>query len=71
METITAANSPTQNFPGSTVESLDVRDDTSDFGNDSGDRTISNRIGEVCHSLNKFHNFSISDNTGSTSHFNS
>ncbi|TRO78690.1 CxxxxCH/CxxCH domain c-type cytochrome [Desulfuromonas acetexigens] len=65
-ETVTAANSPTHDFPGSAVEFLDARDGSAHFGDDSGARTDSNRICEVCHSLNKFHNFSISNNTSNT-----
>ncbi|MDX9709778.1 MAG: cytochrome c3 family protein, partial [Trichloromonas sp.] len=69
-ETITAANSPTHNFPGSAVEFLDARDGTSHFGDDSGGRTASNRICEVCHSATAYHRYDAGTNPGGTTHYN-
>jgi len=49
------------------VNFQDVRDGSSDFGDDvnrSGDTTQSDKICEACHSQNKFHNYNVADNTG-------
>ena len=69
-ETVTAANSPTHNFPGSAVAFLDARDGTSHFGDDSGGRTTSNRICEVCHSATAYHRYDATTNPGGTTHYN-
>ena len=72
-ETITAANSPTHDFPGGAnapVVFLDARDGSSHFGDDSGGRTTSNRICEVCHNLTTYHRYDASANPGGTTHYN-
>ncbi|WP_432820940.1 SBBP repeat-containing protein [Trichloromonas sp.] len=49
----------------------DPRDDSSDFGDDSDGHTASDRICEVCHSRNKYHNYTVADNVGGfTGHYN-
>jgi hypothetical protein len=76
--TITAPNSPTHDFPGSAVVLLDVTSDNTgtppsdpaDFGDDLGGHATSNRICEVCHSQNKYHNYDTANNPGGLTHNN-
>ncbi len=57
--------------PSVNVSFQDTRDDSSDFGDDSEGHSASSRICEVCHSLNKYHNYKVTDNTGgNTGHYN-
>ena len=69
-KTVTAPNSPTQDFPGSAVVFTDTRDDSADFGDDSGGHTTSNRICETCHSQTNYHRYDTSAQAGGTDHYN-
>lgn len=62
---ITAPNSPAENFPGSSIVFRDARDDsaTNDFGDDSGHHANSTKICEACHSITKYHRY---DSTAQT-----
>lgn len=75
-ETITAPNSPTDSFPGSTVDfrtfSGIAGATPGVMGDDFGQpRTSSTRICEICHSQNKFHNYNSANNAGGNAHNNS
>lgn len=48
---------PSGTFPGSTVVFRDARDGSSDFGNDLGGHTTSDKICEACHSITDFHRY--------------
>ncbi len=57
--------------PDVAVFFADARDGSSDFGDDSDNHSVSDRICEVCHSQNKFHNYAVADNSGGdTGHYN-
>ena len=57
-----------ENWPGGQpTVTVDFRNVTS-MGDDSGGHASSNRICEVCHSQNQFHNFDTANNTGGLSH---
>lgn len=60
--TITAPNSPTDDFPGSTVTFLSTADGSSQFGNDAGGHATSEMVCQVCHSQNRFHNYDSANN---------
>lgn len=71
--TITAPNSPVDNFPGGVaapVAFTSTEDGAADLGNDAGGHGTSVKICEVCHSRNQFHNYNTANNTGGTGHFN-
>ena len=53
-----------------TVIFLDMRDGSSDFGDDSSGHATSDKICEGCHSLNKYHNYNTVNNTDGLNHEN-
>ncbi|TWJ11336.1 hypothetical protein [Geobacter argillaceus] len=67
--TITAplGNWSSSNSPGVSVTFLNL----TSMGRDNDNHTTSNRICEVCHSRNKYHNYNTTKNSGGTIHNNS
>ncbi len=67
--TITAplGNWSSSNSPGVSVTFLNL----TGMGRDNDNHTTSNRICEVCHSRNKYHNYNTTRNSGGTMHNNS
>ncbi len=62
-QTITAPNSPTNDFPGSSVVFDDPREGTSNFGDDLGGHSTSNKICETCHTQTSYHRYNTSGQT--------
>ncbi len=70
---ISAPNTGTQDFPGGAgapVALTDVRDGSSDFGDDAGGHATSTRICEVCHSQTSYHRYDTAGQTGGSAHYN-
>ena len=58
------------NWPNGTPANTVYFLNQTSMGNDYSPRTSSNRICEVCHSQNKYHNYNVANNTGGTTHNN-
>jgi hypothetical protein len=69
-QTIVAPNSPTNDFPGSSVTFTDPREGSSNFGDDTGGHSTSTKVCEACHSQDKYHNYDTPNNTGGVDHNN-
>ena len=65
--TITAS---VNSFPGRTVIFTRTTGSPDSFGDDWTGRTASTKICEVCHSINKYHNFNTTGQTGGVNHNN-
>lgn len=65
--------SPTTDFPGNAITFTSTVEGSSDLGDDSDAHSTSNRVCEVCHSKNKFHNYDTANNAlngGDNNHAN-
>ncbi len=76
-ETITAPNSPTDNFPGGSVIFNSAKSGSSDFGDDSNQHATSTKVCEVCHTYSgtqvggvKFHAYDMSGGGKDLTHYN-
>lgn len=73
-ETIATPDASEWNGPAAAAAAVvftDARNGSADFGNDADDHASSERICEICHSRNSYHNYDVKDNVGGdTGHYN-